>query len=854
MNQRFVPPGFLSARPVSCFLCLLVLAVSPAVAAQQSVSLEGSTLQPIATLDQEVGNALGDLFKTKPKGTIGKVTVTQERAASLRLAVQFEGFEGNWLKGQALRAGRDGDPEAIVEIATEPVELGGSGEATVEFKLDSGVQEGASFESSRLVLLVAKRPSSRSGAESTFVLQKVWEAATRAENLEIRVRAKALQDLLPTVYRRAPAAGSRPAMGPSQDEVAVEHVRLRVGTRGKYTYLSAARGGGAEVRMASTSGDEETFQLGWIDKGNKIGRLRASNGWHLLALRSDGTVDTRSADPADPATVLHFVYNGDGTYIVEAADAAATQRAIGAAEKSRLRILGRPAVSNLAKSGQIRPQARPITVSPNLLKRSRALRAQSSGGSARLRLFHGPGKLEARPEAGSKRHAAFYFEDAPIPAATGRPGEGDGPAAIPAFDLAGVPVMQGYLSGRTADEGPDLEELLGINSQIWSDQNESSGIYYFLPAAYHLKWDSDKQKYDLSLTDEMSDGESEPHVLVRARLEPRFTPAQRRAAEILVRQAARASGRPFFDLRPMPIASGATTSTAGQDLARHHDVDDVGVAPASEVMGEVEVSWRMRAATRESFVELLRQDQAVAPQVLLQPGSGDGGTQRVPLYLSWGEPGSYPPLLWENGSFKRNELPHPIRLRGLHAMVLDADERVQVLSWDLSNTAPIPSRARAAMGQELTRPVIDNAFFTWVDFAVVPDDASTEAAVRSITGGVSERVRQPLEITLFDPLEASGARQLTVLVKSAYFEAGGDKVTAKQFEFSEDGASREIPFYLGRADVEVPFEWTVRLTMPDGEELERAVFLDGDSGLQLLVSRSSLRKIFGELPTESADR
>jgi hypothetical protein len=158
------------------------------------------------------------------------------------------------------------------------------------------------------------------------------------------------------------------------------------------------------------------------------------------------------------------------------------------------------------------------------------------------------------------------------------------------------------------------------------------------------------------------------------------------------------------------------------------------------------------------------------------------------------------------------------------------------------------------MNQELTRPVIDNAFFTWVDYSVIPDDASTEAAVRSITGGVSEQVRQPLSITLFDPLAASGARQLTVFVKSRYFEADADKVTVRQFEFTEDGETQSVPFYLGRADVEVPFEWTVRLRMPDGSELEKPVFLEGDTGLQLIVSSSSLRQIFGELPSEDENR
>jgi hypothetical protein len=218
------------------------------------------------------------------------------------------------------------------------------------------------------------------------------------------------------------------------------------------------------------------------------------------------------------------------------------------------------------------------------------------------------------------------------------------------------------------------------------------------------------------------------------------------------------------------------------------------------------------------------------------------------MYFSWKEPGTYRPIAWQEGSSWTNEIPHPVRLQALHAMALDSEERVQVLSWDLSSTPPIPPKSRAAMGQVLPPGVRNNAFLIWVDYSVVPDTSSTEAAVRAIIGGVSEQVRQPLTITLLDPLGASGAQQLTIFVRSLYLEAGAEGPMVRQFEFTQDGEVRSVPFYLGRAEVEVPFEWTVRLTMPDGQQYESGVFLEGDRGLQLLVSSTALRQIFGELP------
>lgn len=857
MDQQLVTCGrgrcAVALAPIACLPLMALAFLAPAPAfAQQAGGIEGTVLEPITTTDQSVGNALGEIFNTKPEGSITRVTVARERAASLRLTVEFDGFDENWLKGQALRAGSSGDPEEITDIVTEPVQLdAGKGTATLEFALSDEVAEGASFTSSRLVLLVGKRAYSRSGATHTYVLQKEWEAATRAENVEVRVFARALQDL-GTGFKAAPAPGSRPVIGPSSDEVETEWVQFRAGRPGAYRYVSAVGGGGGAVILSSAAGANETFQIGWIDKEARIVRLRTANGWHLLALRPEG-IDARSADPGDPATILQLTYGGDGGYIIHATDPSTQDRVGGAAAAARLSILSRPRTDAAVVRQPVRVPQKTIRANPAL--RPGGNRASpAAGGSTRdrLTLFHGSGRLETKVPTDSRRGAAFYFvKNPPIPSIEVRPGDGAGPAASPVFDLAAVPVMQGYLSGRTSDAGPRLEDLLGVNSQIWGDVNEASGVYYFVPAGYHLKWDNGT--FGLSLVDEAAGNDGDPRVLVRARLAPRITPAQRRAAEILVRQAARAYGRPFFALRPMPIAPDATESTAPQDLARHHDVDDVGVTPPADIMGEVEMSWRMSSVTREAFVELLREDQSVTPQLLLRPASGEAGTLRVPLYVSWAEPASYPAIHWENGSFQRNEAPHPIRLEALHAFVVGRDDRVQLLSWDLTGTAVVPSRARMAMGQELTRPVIDNAFLTWVDYSVAPDDASTEEAVRSIGGGVSETVRQPLEITLFDPLEATGARRLTVFIRSRYFEAGGDRAMLRQFDFDEDGVSESVPFYLGRAEDEVPFEWTVRLTMPDGEVLEGSEFLDGDPGLDLIVSRASLTRIFGDLPGAGSD-
>ncbi len=665
----------------------------------------------------------------------------------------------------------------------------------------------------------------------------------------ITVQAEKLQTL-DNLYLTAPDPTSPPTMGLDEDVVDFRYVRLRAG---EGRYLAADKGGGSAVRLSSRAPEEEIFQVAWLDVENKIARIRTANGWHLLALRADKTIDARSADPADPDTVLHLRYNGDGTHILETADDSTKERITGSAKRQRLQLLSKS-------------RSRPVSVKPTVFKplsSTDAIKRFSQkplGGTASLpaptptlTLFHTPGlDLRTYTRDDSRRKTSFYFEKANPPPTSFGPGGAEGPEPKWRIDLAEVTTMQGYVSGRSVGEGPAIHEILGIKSVIWSDINLTSGIYYFLPAAYYLRWDPISQRYDLSLAYGTATGEASPGVDARAVLTPRFTPTSRRAAEILVRQAALAQGLPFFELRQMPIDHDATRNSVADALATYEGVSSVVVRAPDTVMGKVEVGWQMPTATLEDLLEHLRIDQVSAPELTFQPSTAGTVAQQIPLYLSWEEPAGYPAIRWQDGDVWANALPHPVRFRGLHALVVDQSKRIQVVSWDLTGTPAIASGGSVAMEPVIPPAVSDKAFLTWVDYRVVPDAASIETAARSIMGGVSEQARQPLRITLLDPLAATGAQRIRVFIRSPYLEPGGDGGSLGIYDFETDGETRSIPFYFGRSEDQTPYEWTASVIMPDGEAYEGGGFVPGDRSLELLVSSSALRKIFEGKPWETS--
>jgi len=664
--------------------------------------------------------------------------------------------------------------------------------------------------------------------------------------LGIQVQARALVQPLPSRFAPLPPPGQRAVPGVEADVVEVEYVRFETDDD---RFLSAVRGGGFGFRLVSSPTTETTFAIEWLDRTSDVGRLRTSDGWHMVAIRDDGAVDARSLDVADVETVLRFDPDGDGAVFIQRADASVARRFAGAVKTRRDHLL----VGRIGNVSRIPTTAIPTRVTRPPLRAPSALPRSSTpvrGRDGRLTLHHAP-TLDARPYARSGvRQAVFRKRRAEAPEPGPGVGDTEGPDARPVFDLATVLHTPGFLAGGSAGPGPTIDDLLGIRSQIWGDKNPVSGIYYFLPSSYHLRWNAVAGTHDLDVQYLSSQDGEDPQVLIQATLVPTVSRARRRAAEMLVMARARIDGLPFIELRPLPIDGDATTNTVAEVLRNEYGVDSVGVRQPLDVLGEVRVGWRMSQTRVDNLVEILRAGQGIAPEMRVRAAGADDFVEAIHLNLGWQEPGAYPLIPWGNETTWTNDFPHPVRLNGLHALVLDPEERPTLVSWDLSSTPPVASGSVAAMGSVVPAAVAAAAALTWVDFDVAPDAASTEVAVRSITGGVSENLRQRLVVSLLDPLTATGAARVKVFIRSPYLEPGSDRPVMRTLTFDVDGATEELVLYLGRADDAVPFEWTASLVMPDGTEYAGTHFLPGDASLQLLVSSTALREALGRLPGE----
>jgi hypothetical protein len=819
-----------SAPVTALVLTACLVSYSPLFA--QDVSLEGRSLAKVTT-EADLGSDLANLITGGgPDGRVGSVTVSEDRARSVTLEVTYSGFEGAFLKASALSSA-DGELESLSEVEAEPVPLDGSGTVRISLALSDNVPEGQALRSDFIELLVVEKAYHRSGNQSTYVMSKAWENTVRAEHVVVQVRANAMQDLVVREYPKAPTSrGSQPGQ-PQYGQVdpeEVEFARFRVGNQ---RYLVASNGGGGTLVRGPKEAAGAVFGilLGEKDGSHQEAKLLTADGWHFVAIRSDGTVDAVTPDRNDPDTRLLLTYSGDGNYF----------------------IMGQPQRSSASKR-----VVQPTGTDAVRKSASRALPQQNKSSIARPMLFHDGDRASARTvrldSIRSQPAAAFAVvrkEGADRPTVLADAGNTRGPSEQ-RLGLIEMLEMPGF-TGRTDTRGaPAFEDVLNIQPNVYYDTNAMSGVYYFVPAGYYLKWDTDREFY-LDQTYFAAGVEGEPgEILVQVTLTPRVGPAQIRAAEVLVELAARRRGQPYSELRMMPVRVEETTQSIGRYLESQFQtpVSQVEVSEPSHVLDDIRLSWRMSEIALSDFVQVLRTGQALSPDLTVQPVSDELGPLTIPLYLSLDESETFGRIEWENGDYWTNEFPFTVGYRYLHALVLNEDSNPTILSWDLQSTGPVPAGARAYLGQTFTRPVQEAEFYNWVHFVVERDDASTETALREMSSSVSERARVELSVMTMNPLAVTNAYEVQVRVKSRYFEASGENEQTRILRFREDDAIQSLTLFLGRSD-DIPYEYTVSVIMPDGSAHEGERWLSGEAGdtqPTILVGPRQIEQALGFVP------
>ena len=426
-----------------------------------------------------------------------------------------------------------------------------------------------------------------------------------------------------------------------------------------------------------------------------------------------------------------------------------------------------------------------------------------------------------------------------------------GPSEIPVEPLAEL---------RSEDIDLDASHVLGVYPAFYPDQQQSSGIFYFLPYSYSLRWTED-QGYDMRMIYSATASEGQAgEVAIAARLDAGLGIRERQIAGELMAAYAKSHGLPYTALRALPIDS--ISVSISDDLRRYNiPPDKIAVTGLSDFLGQIDISWLADPVTKENLQQALVEDVGISGRVTLFPSGGKLPPIDVPLRIRLADFVTFGPFRWNRAEMWRNQTLYPIKLKYLNALVLDSSSRPIVYSWDLSSTV-VPPQGRAQWVAGSVPGWIDSqAKRVWLEYAVDATCAPCdETVIRSITGGVSTSGPSQITFHTITPLADAGGYEIAAQVRSRYFDPQSHDSQTRTVVLASDGKDFVLgPIYLGSRQVgeSVPgdplFEYFLTLTMKDGSTYRATRWIPSDD-LRLAIGRHQLEEAFGSLPGPAGSR
>jgi len=405
---------------------------------------------------------------------------------------------------------------------------------------------------------------------------------------------------------------------------------------------------------------------------------------------------------------------------------------------------------------------------------------------------------------------------------------------------------------RTEDIEIDPSHILGIFPQVYPDQEASTGYYYFLPYSYSLRWDPE-EGYDLRMIYSATGTSGQAgEVAMAARLDAGIGLKERQVATDVVRAYAKANGLPELkELRAMPIDSIAVSFS--DDLRRYNiPADKIAVTGLSDFLGQIAVSWITDPVTKENLQQALVEDVGISGKVTLYPAGHALGPVDVPIQIRLADFGTFGPFRWSRAERWRNTTPYPLKLKYIHALMLDPSSNPVVYSWSLGSTA-VPPRAQVQWNaMQVPSWVEGQSKRLWIEYGVDATCGSCDdQVIRSITGGVSTVGPSQLTFHTITPLADAGALEIVTKVRSRFFDPTSREPQVRTVVLNADGKDFILgPFYAAgqeSGESNPLFEYQFAITMQNGQVYEADRWIAWND-LRLPVGRHQLEEAFGSLP------
>jgi hypothetical protein len=761
------------------FICLLWFSIYALLASAQDFSgLQYRQLKRSDDLSSTVESLLGRIGG-KLDGNIDSVVVQQDYAKELRVLIYYTGYTNGYFTVSTMALDKQRDPwitPVRFQANTSPAEA--------VLLLNDQLPRDGTAESPYLRIDISKT-SGGAGQVRIFSLRKNWKA-----------------DASGIIYAKLQPIGAAASLSPTQPIDIIPARKIHFETK------AALYDENLRIRRPVTSGRNAFISLNrpqpyadisgnWLNRDNTnspLSRLYITNNNYVVLYR--GTGSSQSEITKGPLKALNATqYRGE--FLVD----------------SKMDVKPSPMELDLTLNGN------DLSVTTSSLVKTFASTVRRTNSYTFYRqasVFENKVGVFNLDQVGQ-----MHWITDPAPASTVPLGP-DKNFQINLWD------------GIAVDNQVDFsrpQDISNINVNVFADKNINSGVYYILPADYHLLWDPATNKgngYALSISygkqgDPGVTTGAEAPVRISAILTSGISIADRNFVKALLK--ARIAN--FKDLKYLPLRENIQT-TFQNTLSSQFNVpaDKISVNSSTDLNNNVTVAWLTNSDTKEFIQTVLTSGEGITASVILKPENQEILDQQIPANIALADNRSLGKMSLEPNRWRttewQNRTSYPLTIKYLHVLKKsNQDNKPIIYSWAVNHMEVPPGGLVSFDNNSVPKWLdADPSVVMWLNYSVKECTTCNDSVINAVTDGVVNSLSQQLQFVIapavYDTLKAS---YFTIVVRSRQGDPKGE--TIKELEpikLTRDAAKEFYagPIYIPKGS-SPDFEYNIRMASEDGE-------------------------------------
>jgi hypothetical protein len=500
-----------------------------------------------------------------------------------------------------------------------------------------------------------------------------------------------------------------------------------------------------------------------------------------------------------------------------------------------------------------------VPVSPSVMGRAVPVAASGMGRAMPARPAAGENNAQDKPMVlsntkmlgiyGIRQAAAIKTTPTDQPVSTSK--EPTGPESTPFYLLEELKV----------DEEVDFQrpqDISNINIYIYADKNDKSGVYYILPADYHLKWETKTEpekgfEFRILYGSQKSGDAAETATDAPVRMSATLTAGISMRERNFVKSLLKSNFPDFKELRFLPLKENPQF-TFQNTLGNQYNIaqNKITVETNSDLTSDIHVAWQTNADTKEFIQTALTSREGISASVILKPKSDDILEQQIPAIINLADSRTIgklylEPNTWRSTNF-RNTTPFPLKLKYLHVLKMETNGKTPIIySWSLNNGV-VPSQGQAAFDHSKVPVWLDNdpSSVMWFDYSIENCSNCDQKVMDAVTGGVSGNKALSIKFTIapavFDTLRAS---YFSVTVRSRQVDPKGEEVKELAAIKITKDAVKEFsvgPLFIPAGGA-AEFEYKITMASTDGDFYPSNEWIKG-TDKEVLLGKTRMKAIF----------